>query len=218
MNVASTCLRWSLTLLLLVGGPCLVPAAAHAQPPGAEYALRFGDSLSVTVLGHPELSVQAQPIRPDGQISLPLVQAVRSQGRTIPDLTNELVKAYRPFLLNPQVVVTIARFRPLRVTVLGQVARPGALDFEEAPSLLDVLASAGGLTEQASRKAVKVVDPAGKTQVYDLDGLLARPGEIPRLAEGSVVEVGQVWGPDLYRVTIPLLAAFISSAVWLLRP
>ncbi|MNY53709.1 SLBB domain protein [compost metagenome] len=114
--------------------------------------------------------------------------------------------------------MTIARFRPLRVTVLGQVARPGALDFEEAPSLLDVLATAGGLTEQASRKAVKVVDPAGKTQVYDLDGLLARPGDIPRLAEGSVVEVGQVWGPDLYRVTIPLLAAFISSAVWLLRP
>lgn len=214
MPLTTACSRFSLALLLLVS--LLLPLPALAREP--EYALRYGDALTVTVVGHPELSVQAQPIRPDGQISLPLVPAMPTKGRTVTELTAELVKAYKPYLLQPQVVVTVAKFRPLRVTVLGQVGRPGTLEFEETPTLLDVLASAGGLTEQGSRRGIKVVSAKGVGASYDLDHLMAHPNDVPRLEEGSVVEVAQVWGPDLYRVTIPLLAAFISAGVWLLRP
>ncbi|MNL19718.1 Polysaccharide biosynthesis/export protein [compost metagenome] len=214
MTFTTPCSRWSLALLLLVS--LLWPLGAQAKEP--EYVLRYGDALTVTVVGHPELSVQAQPIRPDGQISLPLVPAVPSRGKTVSELTADLVKAYRPFLLQPQIAVTVAKFRPLRVTVLGQVTRPGTLEFEETPTLLEALASAGGLSEQALRSGIKVVSPTGTSQVYDLDRLLSHQGDVPKLEEGSVVEVAQVWGPDLYRVTIPLLAALISATVWLLRP
>ncbi|HEY9898047.1 MAG TPA: polysaccharide biosynthesis/export family protein [Pantanalinema sp.] len=206
--------RWGIVLAFFAVLSGQLPAAAL----GADYRLRDGDAVSVSVLGHPDLSVQAQPIRPGGQISMPLIQALSAQGKTVSELTDELTGAYRPFLNKPQISVTVAKFRPMRVTILGQVGRPGTFDFEEAPTLVDVLATAGGLSERAARNSIKVVGPAGSGKTYDLDRLLSRQESNPLIQEGSIVEVGEVWGPDLYRVTIPLLAAFVSSAVWLLRP
>ncbi|MFN3428658.1 MAG: polysaccharide biosynthesis/export family protein, partial [Candidatus Sericytochromatia bacterium] len=202
--------RWVLAAAIVLAAQA--PGLARTQ----DYRLGYGDALTVTVVGQPSLSVSDQPVRPDGRITLPLVQQVEIQGKTVAEVTAALNQAFKPFLTTPQVVVTVARFRPLRVTVLGQVAKPGTYAFEAAPTLVDLVATAGGLTDRASRASIRVVEPGGSVRSYDLDGLLAQNGPMPTLGEGSVVEIGEVWGPDLYRL-IPLAASVITAGALLWR-
>lgn len=187
-----------------------------AQAGPESYRLRDGDSLNVTVLGHTELSVQAQAIRPDGRLSLPLVPEVGAKGLTVPELTSALTRAYRPYLMSPQVVVNIARLRPLQVTVLGQVQKPGTFDFDDAPTLLDAVARAGGLTDRAERQAVQVMTPGTGSRRYDIDRLLSGQETLPRLLEGSVVEVKETWGPDWYKI-IPVLSTAVTAGALLFQ-
>lgn len=190
------------------------------QAPGlarpVDYKLGYGDAISVTVVGQPTLSVIDQPVRPDGRISLPLVQQVEIAGKTVAEVTSALNTAYKPYFQVPQVVVTVARFRPLRVTVMGQVSKPGTYAFEELPTLVDAVATAGGLTDRAARTGIKVVAPGGATLTYDMDSLLKGDTPLPVVAEGSVVEIGEVWGPDLYKL-IPIAASVITAGALIWR-
>jgi polysaccharide export outer membrane protein len=196
----------SLVLLLVLGS---LPAMALSP----DYRLRPGDVVEVSILGHPELSVPSEPVRPDGQITMPLVHELPVAGHTVSEVTALVTRALKAFLADPPVVVSLVRVRPLRVTLLGQVGHPGTFDFEEPPTLLEAIASAGGLTERAERRALKVVEPGRGAVTYELDDLLTGRKALPRLQEGSVVEVGEVWGPDLYRVTVPVLTTLITAAV-----
>jgi polysaccharide export outer membrane protein len=189
---------------------------APALGRSADYQLGYGDAISVTVVGQPTLSVTDQPVRPDGRISLPLVQQVEIQGKTVAEVTSALNKAYKPYFQSPQIVVTVARFRPMRVTVMGQVTKPGTYAFEELPTLVDAVATAGGLTDRAARTGIKVVEPGGQTLTYDMDLLLSGETPLPRLREGSVVEIHEVWGPDLYRL-IPIAASVITAGALIWR-
>lgn len=202
--------RWivALALAFLMGLP------AQAEPEA--YRLRDGDSLTVTVLGHAELSVQAQAIRPDGRLSLPLVPELSASGLTVQELSAALSMAYRPFLTSPQVLVSIAKLRPLRVTVLGQVQRPGTYDFDETPTLLDAIARAEGLTDRADRQAIHVMAPGMEARRFELDRLLAGKEQLPRVGEGTVIEVRETWGPDWYRI-IPVLSTAVTAAALVLQ-
>ncbi len=210
---ATFSMRWA-TVLLACGALVMSAVPAGAATTEA-YRLGYGDSLTVTVVGQPNLSTIDQAVRPDGRISLPLVREVAIAGRTVNEVAQELKQAYRPFVTVPEVLVTVARFRALKVTVLGQVGRPGTFDFNTAPTVIDALATAGGLTERASRAQIKVITPAG-TKLYDLDQLLAGSEKLPRLPEGSIVEVSEVWGPDFYRI-VPVVASVITAGAVLLR-
>lgn len=204
----------------VVRGLVALALVAAMQAPAlgrsADYQLGYGDAISVTVVGQPTLSVTDQPVRPDGRISLPLVQQVEIQGKTVAEVTAALNKAYKPYFQSPQIVVTVARFRPMRVTVMGQVTKPGTYAFEELPTLVDAVATAGGLTDRAARTGIKVVEPGGRTLTYDMDDLLTGEAPLPRLREGSVVEIHEVWGPDLYRL-IPIAASVITAGALIWR-
>lgn len=194
--------------------PAVAAAAASAQP--AEYRVSYGDALTIYVVGQPTLSVTDLAIRPDGRITLPLVQDLPVQGKTVPEVTALVTKSFKPFLASPQVMVNIARFRPVKITALGQVKLPGTFAFEATPNLVDVIAKAGGLTERASRTSVKVIDPKGTVTMYDIDQVLTGKQTLPAIAEGTVVEVGEVWGPDWYRV-LPVIASVITAGAFLMR-
>lgn len=206
--------RWMSSLATAIAVWAATSGGAFAR--AADYKLGYGDAVTVTVVGQPNLSVEAQPVRPDGRISLPLVQQVEIQGKTVEEITSALTRAYRPYLQNPQIVVNVAHFRALKVTVLGQVAKPGTYTFDELPTLVDAVATAGGLTERAARGSITVVAPGGQRRTYDLDHLLGANGQMPRLSEGSVVEIGEVWGPDFYRI-IPIAASIITAGALLWR-
>ncbi len=203
-----------------VAFPAAAAILAAFAPPSlarsAEYPLRYGDSISVTVVGHPELSVAAQPIRPDGRVGLPLVSDVPVAGRTIPEMKALLQQAYRPYLQKPDIVISLSRIRPLKVTVLGQVTKPGTFDFDEEPDLADVLAMAGGLTRRAARDQVKVVEPGQAPKYYDIDSLLGGGKTLPRLKEDTVVDATEVWYPDGY-LLVPVVASVLASTVVIVR-
>lgn len=199
---------FGLSCLLALG--CWTPAFAE------EYRLRYGDALRITVIEHPEMTLEAQPVRPDGRISLPLIADVPVQGKTVPEVAQFLKKAYGGILTRPEVVVSVVKFRPLRVTVLGQVHRPGTYSFEEPPVLSDVLASAEGLTKRAVRNSIRVVLPGGTTKTYDLERLLSGKEASPALVEGSVIEVPEIWGLDLDQ-GLMIFTSIVGSALLLLR-
>lgn len=201
---------WGVIGSLALGAPAL------AADRTADYQLRFGDSVTVQVVGQPDLAVVAQPIRPDGNITLPLVKEVRLAGKTVAQVTAILTSAYRPYVASPHVTVNVARFAPTRITVLGQVNRPGNLEFTESARLVDVLAAAGGLTDRAARDGIRVKAPGKSIKVYNLDLVMAGSATMPIVGEDTTIEVAEVWYPDMYRF-IPIAASVITATAVLLR-
>lgn len=199
--------RSVLALAVLLG---IRQAPAWAGDAAPEYRLQPGDTLNVTLIGHPDLSVRDEAVRPDGRVSLPLVSQVDAGGKTVEQVISDLQQAYRPFLTDPVVVVNVAKFHHLHVSVLGQVAKPGVYDFNSEPTLVEALAAAGGPTDRANRDDIEVAEPTGARLRFDLDKLLASPDQIPLIPEGSAVDVEQVWYPDLTE-DLPIAATVLLA-------
>jgi polysaccharide export outer membrane protein len=139
-----------LTVLLVLACAGL---AAAAEPISlgvrGEYRCGPGDRLAVTVFEVEELS-GAVSIDADGLIRLPLVGAITVDGLTTGEIEARLVELYGANLLqDPQISVAVEEFGSQPVSVLGAVNEPGVLQLQGARRLMDVIAMAGGLSEQA---------------------------------------------------------------------
>jgi polysaccharide biosynthesis/export protein len=139
------------------------PESAPALP--ASYRLRQGDKLSVRFLYHPELNEPSLVVRPDGLISLQMVDDVRAAGLTAAELKAALERAYREILLAPVITVSVLEFVAPRVYVSGQVARPGGYALRDGDTLLQAVALAGGFTPAAHRRLVLHARPVGERQL-----------------------------------------------------
>lgn len=197
-----------------------LPARAQTPPVQAQqYVLRFGDALNVSIVGNDQLQIQQQPIRPDGRISLPLIGEVQAAGLTVPQLTDELTRAFSRYFTAPQVVVNVAAFRPLSVSVLGMVNRPDTYTVPEPIHLLQAVALAGGLNPtRADLNNVLVLRANGDRQTINLNDVLGgKVADNVLLYDGDTVRVGEVWGPDWYTILPPLASAFsIASTLIIL--
>jgi protein involved in polysaccharide export with SLBB domain len=109
-----------------------------------EYVLYPGDQVEVLVWRNAEVSRSAT-IRPDGLISLPLLQDVQAAGLTPRELAQNLTKAFSNRLLNPEVTVLPTQVRPATVYVLGDVKGPGAFPARNAVTAAQAIALAGGV-------------------------------------------------------------------------
>jgi polysaccharide export outer membrane protein len=143
--------------------PAAGPAASHAPN---EYIIGPGDTLQVFVWNHPELSVTL-PVRPDGQISTPLVENMPAAGRTASQLSRALEGKLSEYVRSPTVNVIVTQ--PLstfsEVKIVGQVTKPQAMPFREGMTVMDVVLAAGGLSEFAAGNRAKIVRmTAGKEQ------------------------------------------------------
>jgi polysaccharide export outer membrane protein len=108
-----------------------------------EYLLFAGDQIEVLTWRNPEVT-RTVTIRPDGYISLPLLQEVKAGGLTPAELAASVTKAYSGRLLNPEVTVIPVQVRQPTVYVLGDVRNPGAFPARQAVTALQALAAAGG--------------------------------------------------------------------------
>jgi len=148
------------------------PPAAQATPaaPSAgissQYLIGPGDALQVFVWNHPELTVLV-PVRPDGQISTPLVENTQAAGRTASELARDLEGKLAEYVRSPtvNVIVTSALSVFSQVKIVGQVAKPQALPYHEGLTVMDVVLAAGGLNEFAAGNRAKVVRSEGGKQV-----------------------------------------------------
>jgi polysaccharide biosynthesis/export protein len=148
-----------------------------APPDGASYVIGPEDMVQISVWNNEALS-RVVPVRPDGMISLPLLNDVPAAGRTPLELRQQLVKRLAEFVPSPEVSVIVTEVRSFKVSVLGQVNKPGRYDLKNRATVLDVLAMAGGFTEFASRSKITVLRN---------DGRAARrlPFNYDKVSEGS---------------------------------
>jgi polysaccharide export outer membrane protein len=140
------------------------PPAAPAAAGGSLDAFKIGpeDVLSITVWKNDAMSRTVQ-VRPDGKISLPLLDDIEAAGLTPMQLRDVLAKRLAEYIPNPEVSVIVRDVRSFRVSVIGEVAKPGRLELKSWTTVLDVLAQSGGFTQFAARSRIVILRPNGKT-------------------------------------------------------
>ncbi len=131
----------------------------QAVPP-AEYRIGPEDVLYVAVWKNESMSREV-PVRPDGMISLPLLNDVQAAGLTPMQLREVLVRRLAEYMPTPEVSVIVQEVRSPKVSILGEVAHPGRYELKGRTTVLDLLALAGGLTEFASRPRIVVLRGKG---------------------------------------------------------
>jgi polysaccharide export outer membrane protein len=148
-------------------GDTTVESPDSRVTPNVDVNYRIGadDVLTVNVWHEPEVSRNV-PVRPDGKISLPLVGDVQAAGMTPTQLKTELETRFAKFLTNPDVSVIVAEIRSQRINVLGQVFRPGTYALIPPMSVIDAVATAGGLREFAKPNKIYVLRtlPTGQVE------------------------------------------------------
>lgn len=148
------------------GGASMTAAESIAQQSDAdEYVIGPGDGLQVFVWGHDDLTADVT-VRPDGQISTPLVEDMRAAGKTPTELARAVEKALAEYVRSPTVTIIVKQFvgeYNRQIRVVGQAADPQALSYRNGMTLLDVMIEVGGLSEFASGNKAKIVrNQAGK--------------------------------------------------------
>lgn len=135
---------------------------SHAQPTqksatsNPNYVIGPQDVLDVDVWKEPELTRQV-PVRPDGKISLPLLNDVQAAGLTPTKLADEISDGLKKYITDPQVTVIVSAINSQRVYILGEVTRAGAYPLLPGMTVLQALSSAGGFTEFANSKKIYVL-------------------------------------------------------------
>jgi polysaccharide export outer membrane protein len=152
--------------------------AADTEAAEDEYRIGPEDVLDVTLWNHPDVA-RVVPVRPDGRISLPLVNDVVVTGLTSQQLRDILIQKFMPFVPNPEVSIIVREIHSFKVSVLGNVRTPGRFELKSRATVLDALALAQGLTEFAERRRIVVLRHDG-TQVkrirFDYDDSVSESG------------------------------------------
>lgn len=133
-----------------------VSSAELGEAAAGDYLIATGDLLAVRVYEQDAVSTRGR-VRPDGKISVPLAGEVRALRRRPAELAREIEALLKPFVRAPTVSVIVEEIQPVRVSVLGEVARPGVFVLDPGAGVLQALASAGGTTEFAARDRIFVV-------------------------------------------------------------
>jgi polysaccharide biosynthesis/export protein len=135
---------------------------AATQDPN--YVIGSEDQLDISVWKEPDLS-RTVPVRPDGNISLPLLNDLQAAGLTPAQLAAEVTKDLGKFVTNPQVTIIVTQINSQRFYVLGEAARPGAYTLIPNMTILQALSNAGGFTPYANSKKICLLrEENGKQQ------------------------------------------------------
>ena len=128
------------------------------------YVIGSQDMLDISVWREPDFS-RTVPVRPDGKISLPLLNDMQAAGLTPSQLAEELTKSLNKFVTNPQVTIIVTQINSQRFYVLGEAARPGAYTLIPDMTILQGLSNAGGFTPYANSKKIYLLrEENGKQQ------------------------------------------------------
>jgi polysaccharide export outer membrane protein len=161
--------------------------------PGQEYLIGAGDTLQINVWHNPENTLSVT-VRPDGKITIPLVENMPASEKTSSQLARDVEKVLSKYLQDPIVTVIVTHFvGPFdeQIRVIGQAAKPLALPYRNNMTVLDVMIAAGGITEFAAgnkTRLIRKVNGVQQTYVVRLNDLIKqgditanvimRPGDI----------------------------------------
>lgn len=120
------------------------------------YIIGPEDELIISVWKEPEIS-RTVPVRPDGKISLALLNDVQATGRTPMQLGSDITEKLKNFISEPQVTVIVTKINSQRVFIVGEVLRTGAYTLLPNMTALDAISSAGGFTPFAKRTKIFIL-------------------------------------------------------------
>jgi polysaccharide biosynthesis/export protein len=168
------------------------PGTQDTQAPvGDDYIIGVDDVLSIFVWKEPDFSVKELFVRPDGKISLPLVNDIQAGGLNTKQLRQDITEKLKDYVESPYVTVMVARIQSRSIAVVGQVSKPGTYQLSTPISVLELLARAGGVTEFAKSKDIKVVRKEnGKLLQYAFNYKDAIQGK--NLKQNIQLQVGDV--------------------------
>jgi len=140
-------------------------APAMGVPVASDYIIGPEDMLQVSIWKNEAMS-RTLPVRPDGKISLPLLHDITAAGLTPLQLRDKIAAALGEFMPNPEVSVSVMQVNSYRVSVLGEVQKPGVLQLKAPTTVLEALALAGGFRDFASPSKIVIFrkDASGQTQ------------------------------------------------------
>lgn len=127
--------------------------AAQTAQNDPSYKIGAQDVLSISVWKDPELT-QTVPVRPDGKISMPLLNDVQAAGLTPTELRDQITAGLKKFVTDPVVTVVVTQINSQRVYITGEVTRAGAFPLLPGMTILQALSSAGGFTNFANTKKI----------------------------------------------------------------
>lgn len=157
--------------LALLGACTNMPTVTEptASAPTAEhYIIGPGDALEIYVRDNPNLSTSV-PVRPDGRISIPLVQSIMAAGKTPEQLADDLQNQLSRYIRAPLVTVIVKSFvgaYSQQVRVVGQAVTPKSVPYRNGMTVLDLMIDVGGLTKFAAGNSAKILRhlPDGKEE------------------------------------------------------
>src|SRR5215468_3392808 len=119
-------------------------AAAPAKPPenSPDYVIGADDTLHISVWKEPDLS-ETLPVRPDGKISMPLLNDITAAGLTPLQLADSITTKLKKYIADPRVTVVVTAMNSQKIYILGEVLHPGTSLLQPNMSVLQALASAG---------------------------------------------------------------------------
>jgi protein involved in polysaccharide export with SLBB domain len=125
-------------------------------PEESAYTIGVGDALHIRFYFHEDLDEDI-PVRPDGRVSLQLIDDVQAAGLTPVELASVLKTAYAKYLRKPEITVQVMRIAPRRVYVGGEVKKPGLIETADVITAVKAIMQAGGVKETGNLESVVVL-------------------------------------------------------------
>jgi len=159
--------------------------------PDTQYVIGPEDVLSINVWREPELSASV-PVRPDGKISLALLNDVQAAGLSPMQLKMQITRALKKYVSEPVVTVVVTNIHSQRIFLVGEVTHAGPVPLLPKMTVLQAIASGGGLTPFANTKKIYVLRNDNGTQVkhkFNYRNALKNPGaeNIPLKSGDTIV-------------------------------
>jgi len=128
-----------------------------------DYRIGAEDVLRVSVWDNRDLTLDVT-VRPDGKISIPLIRDVQAANLSATELADAIHKRLLAFVKDPQVSIVVTQVNSPKIYLIGNVARPGPYPLRSEMSALQALSLAGGFTQFASPRSIKIVRGNGDKQ------------------------------------------------------
>jgi len=177
-------------------------AKLPTTPQSEDYVIGAGDGLSIFVYRNPDLSEAGVSVRPDGRISVPLIEDIVAAGKSPTQLAREIEERLRKFIIEPNVTVIVRSFigpPDRQVRVIGEATDPIAIPYREHMTLLDVMIATKGLTKFASGNRAVIVRKVGTDKPINIRVRLSdliKDGDIGQnipMMPGDTLIIPQTW-------------------------
>ena len=208
VNIRWRCI-WGIFIILYIGVISGASAANSGSTTASEkkeqssspfYLVGPGDGLNIFVWRNPDLS-RSVTVRPDGRVSIPLVEDLEVTGKTPTELARKIEKELSVYVKDPIVTVIVSGFLgpySQQVRVIGEASQPRALPYRENMTLLDLMIAVGGLTEFASgnRSTITRIIDGRQEQIKVRIEDLIKDGDISAnvdLLPGDILIIPESW-------------------------